>query len=541
MSYIVHDDHRAFWHSQKLHPANSAELLKVVTLVLLGGPLSDLLGVRAVADLASKDDIPDTRFFLIQQIVFGWTRHREVTYSAHRLGKEAWKKWDTAVEENLKSAWPHEIPTLEYPWWEITAPESSNEIPTEVATTADESLFQHQRSIRQHPGHFTGDWTFFRWTPVTLIELSFTRLGFPSILSRKRDGEGTWERPRHGESGVFGRSWNIQANGRVMPWHIFAFIVSQITLGHDLETSEVANCTTVFVKRYICSWPKSNWTNWCCLGDRMLHAQFHIRHLTIQEDSAIRSTKNPASSGLVFERDSEHAISPGFLQGFLICETRSAVAITTSLWHHYPCYTLMNLTDDKQFNLDGIGQQKIWADLGLQPCHEFGGVAIFQAAIGILLTEWSRRWVAALDQITAALGDELKEILGSVEDDNKSPQVYRAVGRLLLKSRRMISELSHDFYNLIIDLRASISAIPPHTVLDENWEALRSYHGKLERILLNRIEDKLEDLKIEYQAQVYDMVRDTRAGNSRIIPCGSAMAVSIAILLLCTLIRAVHS
>lgn len=71
MSYIVHDDHRAFWHSQKLHPANSAELLKVVTLVLLGGPLSDLLGVRAIADLASKDDIPDTRFFLIQQIIFG--------------------------------------------------------------------------------------------------------------------------------------------------------------------------------------------------------------------------------------------------------------------------------------------------------------------------------------------------------------------------------------------------------------------------------------------------------------------------------------
>lgn len=71
----------------------------------------------------------------------------------------------------------------------------------------------------------------------------------------------------------------------------------------------------------------------------------------------------------------------------------------------------MNLTDDKQFNLDGIGQQKIWADLGLQPCHEFGGVAIFQAAIGILLTEWSRRWVAALDQITAALGDEVRHSL----------------------------------------------------------------------------------------------------------------------------------
>ncbi|KAM5357354.1 hypothetical protein ACJZ2D_016348 [Fusarium nematophilum] len=505
--------HSAFWDKQNQFSHQSAALMQAAIPVILNGPELDILGVRSDADLACKVDIPNTRLCVAEETELENPTYAEVTFSPRRLDDEAWRNWDIAARPDIEKAWPRAIPEIEYPWYETTELESSSERSDESATATDEEFFSHQANIRNHPGHFKGDWNFFHGASVTLTELSFTQLGFPSILFRKYGVDNQdWIRPRHGESSVFGRSWNFKASGRVMPWHIFAFVASQITLGHDLDISEVVNCTIVFLKRYICSWPRTNWTNWCCLGDQFLHAQFHIRHLSLQETAVSESTDSPSSSGMVFERDSGHVTGLGLPAGSRIVETRSAVAIITEYGQPHPCYTLMTLTDDGSFKLHGSAEQRIRSDLGLEMCHEFGGIAIFQAAIGVLLTEWGSQWTVFLNKMTTVSNAGLKDILGSAQDGNTShgmkPEMCLISKKLLLKSRQMIKELSQDFRNQTNDLKRSISVMSPQPVLEKNQKALDSHHGKLEHALLDCIRDKLEDLDAVLQAHNYEILHD---------------------------------
>jgi hypothetical protein len=59
----------------------------------------------------------------------------------------------------------------------------------------------YKTSILEHPGHFTGDWTFFEGASVAVKELSFTRFGFPSSEFRRcmqSDGSTMEIGQRHG-------------------------------------------------------------------------------------------------------------------------------------------------------------------------------------------------------------------------------------------------------------------------------------------------------------------------------------------------------
>lgn len=182
-----------------------------------------------------------------------------------------------------------------------------------------------------------------------------------------------------------------------MPWPIFAFVLSQVTLGHDLDIEEVAKCASVFPKRYVCPQWTAPWTNWCCVGDTMLHAQFHTRYLSSEENAITRSDTNPICSGLLFERDWGQAVKldPSF--EFPIIETRSSISIIASLWKRH--YTMVTLTDNASFDPDCIAVQKHWNAIGLQMCESFTGFAIWQAAIGGLITEWGSQWTSVLGRI----------------------------------------------------------------------------------------------------------------------------------------------
>jgi hypothetical protein len=140
----------------------------------------------------------------------------------------------------------------------------------------------------------------------------------------------------------------------------------------------------------------------------MFHAQFHIRYWSIEENTITRSDAKPTCTGLRFNRDYGRTVGFALIPEFPIIETRSSVAMITSLWQKHPPYTMVTLTDTAVFNPDCIAEQKLWAAIGLEMCDESGGIAIFQAAVGGLITEWGHQWAAVLGQITATSKYEVR-------------------------------------------------------------------------------------------------------------------------------------
>ncbi|RSL84555.1 hypothetical protein CDV31_016687 [Fusarium ambrosium] len=466
-------DHCEFWDKQWLTKSVSQDLLMAAKSVLLGGPDPDLLGVRAYPDFASKDDIPDTTLCIAEQNGMGQLIYKELSLPVEPPGCEKSSEIWPLVEQSIEGAWPEEMPATKQDWSETTDLDSpkSSDVPDILEGTkakdSDRAKFAYMATLRRHPGHFVGDWSFFNDALVTLAELSFTPLGFPSV-EFGRDQTGLFPNLRRGRPDIFGRSWTIRPNGRIMPWRIFAFALSQVTLGHDLHMEEVAECATVFLKRYACTWPTTTWTNWCCTGNTMFHAQFHIRYWSIEENTITRSDAKPTCPGLRFERDYGRTVGFDLIPEFPIIETRSSVAMITSLWQKHPQYTMVTLTDTAVFNPDCIAEQKLWAAIGLEMCDESGGIAIFQAAVGGLITEWGHQWAAVLGQITATSKYEVRDILD--------------VTKRGLNSNR------------------SISVVTNNPTLSANWEALFAYHEKVEGNLLRRIQKKLADLDMFAQA-----------------------------------------
>jgi hypothetical protein len=144
-----------------------------------------------------------------------------------------------------------------------------------------------------------------------------------------------------------------------------------VILGHDLAIREVAECAVVFPKRYAGPWPTTPWTNWCCVGDTMLHVQFHVRYLSPLRNALTDSDPKPKYSGLRFERDWWRIFAPS--NEFSVVETRSSIAILTSLWHQLPYYSMVTLSDTPGFSLDCIEDQITWNAMDLSPRQEFAG------------------------------------------------------------------------------------------------------------------------------------------------------------------------
>jgi hypothetical protein len=186
-----------------------------------------------------------------------------------------------------------------------------------------------------------------------------------------------------------------------MPLNIFLFASSQVILGHDVEDDRIFQLGTMLPKRYASPWPSTAWTNWCCLGTGMLHLQFHIRYLSVA--SAIPDPgPAPNCTGLRLERDRAWmAAGPGIEGGFSISETRASIGLVTALWKKKPHFAMVTLADALSFSIDCLDDQAIWAAMGLQPNDDcFGGVAIFQLAVGRLITEWAKCWTLTLNQMS---------------------------------------------------------------------------------------------------------------------------------------------
>jgi hypothetical protein len=188
------------------------------------------------------------------------------------------------------------------------------------------------------------------------------------------------------------------------------FAPSQVILGHDLDLTKVSECATAFPRRYAAEWPLVPWTNWCCLGRRTAHIQFHIRYLTTVKNPIINSGYQPSYSGVRFSRDWGQIIELGDCSTLDIVETRTSIAILTTLRDKKPSYTMVTLTDDSEFSLDCLEYRKEMHALGLRRCEGLAGVVFFQCAVGQTLREWSRRWHATLNKISNMCRIEVCEL-----------------------------------------------------------------------------------------------------------------------------------
>jgi hypothetical protein len=212
-------DHCEFWKKQRLTNSVSQGLLMAAKSVLLRGPGPDLLGVRAYPDFANKDDIPDTTLCISEQNEMGQLIYKELSLPVEpsdcEISSEIWP----LMEQSIEGAWPEEMPATKQDWSETTgldSPKSSDVsdiLEGPKAEDSDRVKLAYMATLRRHPGHFVGDWSFFNNALVTLAELSFTPLGFPSV-EFGRDRAGLFPNLRRGRPDIFGRSWYKQAQPR---------------------------------------------------------------------------------------------------------------------------------------------------------------------------------------------------------------------------------------------------------------------------------------------------------------------------------------
>lgn len=139
-----------------------------------------------------------------------------------------------------------------------------------------------------------------------------------------------------------------------MGFAVLAFVLSQATLGHDLEPDEVGYCAVVFARRYAVMWSSTSWTRWCCLGNCICHIQFHIRYFSAPDKTALPRTLQDRSEGLpicrqqglIFSFEKGHEIS--------FIKRRMTVAINTSLDSTFACYSMVTLSDHLTSCLDDL-------------------------------------------------------------------------------------------------------------------------------------------------------------------------------------------
>jgi hypothetical protein len=131
----------------------------------------------------------------------------------------------------------------------------------------------------------------------------------------------------------------------------------------------------------------------------MCHLQFHIRYISTSDTPISRLIHGYRSEGLSLCRKKGRQFSSGAELGFPIVESRLAIAINTSKDSDLAYYSMVTLADAPELCLDNFEGNQASSDMKLSLCGRFTGIAVFQAAIYRLLTEWSERWNSFLDFI----------------------------------------------------------------------------------------------------------------------------------------------
>ncbi|KAJ6788952.1 hypothetical protein PWT90_04189 [Aphanocladium album] len=379
--------------------------------------------------------------------------------------------------------------------------------------SGNEQEVAYKEAIRQQAGHYDDDFGAFPGVSVSLSEMSSDDMGFP-CAELHRKGKGDIERyPKiDSSSGVMtarayklvGRIWKFVPREKVIPWSTWAHIISLVTLGHDGELKDVVQCAVPFLARFVFSSPTSPWTNWINLGRDMFHAQAHFRCFSTKENENTSSciTANIASRWTpLYKRDHGVISSPGTrsLPDLPIVETRFSAAILGSLSHSF--YSMVVLTDKGRLDADSIALNDHWGALGLELCDVLRTVSIWQAAIGVLIREWSVHWAQTLSEVASRSQPTVEDIADSINRQERycvlSSTERHALQQLLAKFKRTIREAVNDLKTIQCDFDRSLTAkaaVSP--TVQSNWKALHVFLGDQETTLLLSIDEQQRELDL---------------------------------------------
>ncbi|KAH6716763.1 hypothetical protein BKA61DRAFT_310465 [Leptodontidium sp. MPI-SDFR-AT-0119] len=381
----------AFWNAQSPSDEKLVELRNVFIDVVYG-PRRDIKGIRDCFDPSINDDNSPTFLVFRETDEKAGTIWRSVSWEPVEVeddNPDTWDKFSKEISNNIKEKWLYSFGG------------------------------KARAGSPQDPTHFSDGWDHFQGASVILTELSYNEQCFPkrvhskswqggAFISEKSlkavDSSPVQLQPTWGKK-IFGKSWRVSFEDTVLNFTLLAFILSQVTLGYNIDTEDIGFCGAVFAKRYAGPWPSTKWARWCCFGNdnRICHLQFHIRYISTSNTAIARLIPEVLSEGLHFHREKGQAFSLGAGQDFPLVESRVAIAINTSLDSKFAHYSMVTLTDSDKLSLDDFEGNQAWSDINFSLCGKFAGVAVFQVAIRRLLMVWGRRWNFVLDSINNLL------------------------------------------------------------------------------------------------------------------------------------------
>ncbi|KAL3303670.1 hypothetical protein RB213_001043 [Colletotrichum asianum] len=372
---------------------------------------------------------------------------------------------------------------------EIPLMENNANAPDEVweaLTRVDEAFLEQWPegipvAIINDPGHFRDDWSFFRGASLVLTELSH-RTNTPERLFWKyriKDGQThqDWPKPFPEKNKISGRCWLVCPQEPIMNASLIAFVFTQVVSGYGIHTQSMATLGCAFLRRYMGPWPSEPWTRWYYrLNDanHEAHLQFHIRYPALADTTA-KQHGNPArDTGCCLCR--QDFLVPGSTRRgeSKVVEERVSIAITTSLRHATPFYTIVTLADSSDLLSEPMNGENLWMKYATSHGSKLGGLAMVQSVLFQVVKKWAKAWMLVLDHYS------LENVyLGKALPDKDSTLDFWS---------QQIAATSTDFHSLQRDAVEQSGNLEQPNSVESNWNDLITYQGKLGREFLARIE-----------------------------------------------------
>ncbi|KAH0440643.1 hypothetical protein CcaCcLH18_02313 [Colletotrichum camelliae] len=431
-SLIRCSDSAPFWNRQVLSSENLEEMKLAFRDGMAYKPKHDINGIRewTDVDLPLRDDNPPAVYYLLAQ-------HRDEQPNVQRIEiplmendsdapDEVWEALER-VDEVFLEQWPEGIPL----------------------------------SIINDPGHFGDDWSFFRDASLVLTELSHRTNAPERLFWKYRIKNGLthqdWPKPFPKDNKISGRCWLVCPQEPIMNASLIAFVFTQVMSGYGIHTQSMAALGGVFLRRYMGPWPTEPWTRWYYRlndADDEAHLQFHIRYPLLAEDFLVPGTTRCGESKVV--------------------EERVSIAITTSLRHAPPYYTIMTLADSPELLSEPMNDTDLWIKYETSHGSELGGLAVVQSVLFQVVKKWAKAWMLVLDHYS----------LETVYLDNALPDQ----DSILDFWSQQIAATSTDFHHLKRDAVGPSGNLEEPGPVESNWDDLITYQGKLGLEFLARIE-----------------------------------------------------
>ncbi|KAH7312910.1 hypothetical protein BKA65DRAFT_516899 [Rhexocercosporidium sp. MPI-PUGE-AT-0058] len=510
-------DRQLFWFALRLTAESAEELFSAFPQVIVENPDLHNKGIRKLSvDETLRVNNPPVVFNIAARPEWNAeTRNlapilslvhivkSRITYSAPE-----WDRW-TCMREHL-------LTSLK----ELYTPQT--DCAPDFRPPGDDALLLHQREHFQY-------WNLFSGASVHLLELWYGNASFlsPVVVRRRNYGESgskVQASEKSSDDLFFGRIWTINPKDQTLPIHIALFAASQVCLNHDSGLQEwPRECAWMLPVAFSSPWPSSPWIRFCCTGQRLFHAQFHVRYWTVCKASTDSVEDLPRYSGLCTQRAAFEITSYHKKTHLLIREARVSVGIITPHSSTKSHFSIVGLADDPSLSLK-IHEDDYCRLFVREQSPAKAGFVATQAVVARMIKQWAYEWTKTLEcfdvlgtpcvdqthlqnkrpaltdthQVSLTQEQEQEQEKEKERQRQRQRQQQLSTRRLLqsiAEAKEAILDTSSWFKNLIEDFNSSLKDAVTDGVR-ENWAILSNYHGQEETRLLQYLNDMDQKLSV---------------------------------------------